>query len=97
MQPQRRSIRLRGYDYTQPGAYFVTVCCDQRQCVLGEILADGALCPSPLGLVVHDVWKTIPDHFPSVRLGPFVVMPNHIHGILFFLNEVGAKHASPLR
>ena len=91
----RRSIRLSGYDYTQPGAYFVTICTFQRQCLFGDITAD-TMRSSALGEVVADAWRAIPGHDPHVDLDSFIVMPNHVHGILRIREYVGAKHASPL-
>ena len=84
----RRSIRLRGYDYAQPGAYFVTTSTQHRECVLGEI-AQGAMKLNAAGAVVQDCWDDLPRHFPHVELDAFVVMPNHVHGIIV-LTSVGA-------
>jgi putative transposase len=78
---RRRSIRMKGYDYASPGAYLVTICTAERKSLFGEIVAD-AMCPSALGGVVADCWNEIPAHFPNVRLDAFVLMPNHVHGIL---------------
>jgi REP element-mobilizing transposase RayT len=78
--PRRRSIRLQGHDYSQAGAYFVTVCTQNRQCLLGDIAA-GAMRLSPLGRIVEEQWNVIPQRFPVVELDEFVVMPNHFHGI----------------
>ena len=89
----RRSIRLPEYDYAQAGAYFVTTCVQERKCLLGEI-ADGKMQLSDIGRVVEECWSAIPEHFGHVRLDVFVVMPNHIHGILS-ITGVGARHASP--
>jgi len=77
----RRSIRLPGYDYTHPGAYFVTLCAHQRQCLFGEI-SRGTLALSPAGEQVKALWLRLPLHFPNLELDEFVIMPNHIHGIL---------------
>jgi len=79
--PKRRSIRLRGYDYGQPGPYFVTICTRKRECTLGTI-RDGEIALSMAGKVVAACWRAIPDHFHHVCLDEFVVMPNHVHGIL---------------
>ena len=77
----RRSIRLRGYDYSRPGAYFITVCANTH--LFGRVRA-GEMILSGLGEIARDCWTTIPDHFPHVRIDAFVVMPDHIHGILVF-------------
>ena len=77
----RRSIRLRGYDYSLPGAYFVTICVRDRRLVFGEVVA-GDVRHSRIGEVAHAFWTNIPDHVPEVVLDAFVVMPNHVHGII---------------
>jgi hypothetical protein len=77
----RRSTRLTGYDYRRPGAYFVTLCVHDRACVFGEVV-DGVLRPSPVGRLAYACWAAIPDHHPDVVLDAFVVMPNHVHGII---------------
>lgn len=77
----RRSIRLKGYDYSQAGAYFVTIVTQGRECRFGEVV-DGAMQLSESGRIAEDCWRAIPDHFPDVELGAFVVMPNHVHGII---------------
>ncbi len=82
--PTIRSEEPSGFpdiDYASPGAYFVTVCTHQRACLLGEII-DGHECLSVPGEVVCTVWKDLPNHCPDVELDAFLVMPNHVHGIL---------------
>ena len=78
---RRRSIRLPRYDYTTPGAYFVTICTWNRACVLGDI-ANDEMDLSVAGQVTQDVWEELPDHYPHVRLDAWVIMPNHVHGII---------------
>lgn len=103
-QRNRRSIRLQGYDYTQPGAYFITICTAQRECLFGEVV-DGEMRLNALGEIARQCWLAIPDHFPQVALDEFVVMPNHVHGIIWIVESpddvgaknVGAKNFSPLR
>ena len=80
--PRRRSIRLPGYDYAQTGAYFVTIRTQGRACLFGDVV-DGEMRLGPVGTIVEECWLAIPDHFPTVELGEFAIMPNHIHGILF--------------
>ncbi len=75
------SSRLKRYDYTQPGAYFVTICTYARICFFGEI-KDAKMFLNKYGEIVHSCWNEIPRHFPHVRSAPFVVMPNHVHGII---------------
>lgn len=82
----RRSIRLRGYDYSQNGAYFITVCVHNRECLLGEIENEEIMLNN-VGEMVQNEWKKIPERFPSVVLDVFVVMPNHFHGIFFICDE----------
>jgi len=79
--PQRKSPRLQGYDYSQSGAYFVTICVQKMQQVFGDIV-DGDMQYNSWGQVAHDCWVQIPDHYSSVELDAFVIMPNHVHGIL---------------
>ena len=79
--PNRRSIRLQDYDYAQNGAYFVTICTNQRLCVLGDI-RDGVMRCSTVGQVVEAAWQDLPHHTPGLILDAWVVMPNHLHGIV---------------
>ena len=79
--PNRRSIRLRDYDYTQQGAYFITICTMQRLCLFGEIV-DGEVQLSPVGYVADARWQDLPNHTPRLTLDAWVVMPNHLHGVL---------------
>jgi putative transposase len=102
MKNNRQSIRLRNFDYTSSGAYFVTICSDQREDLFGSI-GKNVMYLSGLGEVILETWNAIPAHFSSCEIDEFVVMPNHIHGILW-LNvsaqsspfPVGAQHAAPL-
>ena len=89
----RRSIRLAGYDYSHPGAYFVTLVTHQRQCLFGEI-TDGEMHLSAMGQIADEHWRAIPEHFPQVELGNYIIMPNHIHGIIIIhlSPAVGASH-----
>lgn len=78
---RRRSIRLKGYDYSQPGRYFITLCVQDRSCILGSIETE-ACSLTPAGLLVDAKWKAIAERFPAVELGPHVIMPNHMHGLI---------------
>ncbi|MDX2138153.1 MAG: transposase [Chloroflexota bacterium] len=90
--PQRKSPRLQGYDYRSNGAYFVTICSAQREWIFGEIV-DDHMSLSAIGIIATRMWDAIPDHFPHVELDAFVVMPNHVHGVLVFASEpVGTRH-----
>ena len=82
----RRSIRLKGYDYTQVGAYFVTICTDNRECLFDEIV---------LRRVVETYWRTLPQHFPNVVLDEWVVMPNHLHGIVVITDDARRGETFP--
>ncbi len=86
----RKSIRLRGYDYSQPGAYFITICTHQRQQLFGAIV-DGAMILNAAGMLADSMWRELAEHYPSVALGDHIVMPNHLHGIV----HVGAPLAAP--
>ena len=77
----RRSIRLAGYDYTLPGAYFVTIDTWNREHLLGMVVA-GEMRLNRLGCIVQQVWNDLPNHYPNVQLDAFCVMPDHIHGII---------------
>ena len=88
---RRRSIRLKDYDYSQAALYFITICCENRNHLFGEILGD-KMKLNNAGENAKQCWMSIPQHFPNVQLHEFVIMPNHIHGIIEF---VGAKNLSP--
>jgi putative transposase len=77
----RRSIRLKEYDYSQPGGYFVTIVTFQRDCLFGNIVNEEMVL-SNFGLVAKQQWEKLPKRFRNVELSTFVVMPNHIHGII---------------
>lgn len=79
--PQRKTPRLQGYDYASAGAYFITICTFEREHLFGQI-HDGEMALSPMGDVVVACWAGIAEHFPTVEVGPHVVMPNHMHGII---------------
>ncbi len=82
----RRSIRLRRYDYDNYGAYFVTICTKHQQCIFSEI-KQGNIRFYNLGAIAYNSWLKIPEHFPYITLDVFVVMPNHIHGILWINHQ----------
>lgn len=82
----RRSIRLKGYDYSQEGAYYVTIVTWRREFLFGEIV-DQEMLLSPYGEIVQKWWEEISVHFSNVETGAFVVMPNHVHGIIYIFEE----------
>jgi REP element-mobilizing transposase RayT len=87
---RRNSIRLAGYDYSRAGAYFVTICVQNQLHLLGAI-ENGSMICNDAGAMVHEVWQRIPLKFPTTALDEFVVMPNHIHLLLWLdANDVGA-------
>jgi putative transposase len=77
----RRSIRLKGYDYTQLGAYFVTICSLNRVYLFGRIRGD-EMDLNENGKIVRKTWHELPKHYASIELDAFVVMPNHLHAII---------------
>lgn len=102
----RRSIRLRGYDYTQAGAYFVTIVTHGREPFFGDV-ANGGMQLSAYGRVAATMWQRIPRHFPHVQLDEWIVMPNHVHGIIVIVgggdafsvgrsDDVATAHGEPI-
>ncbi len=85
----RRSIRLKGYDYSLPGIYFVTICAADRDFLFGDV-ADGKVRLYDAGRIVQSVWSKLPDHYAGLKTDAFVVMPNHVHGILILYPPVPA-------
>lgn len=77
----RKTFRLREYDYSQPGFYFVTICTQERAPMFGNIV-DGAMLLNDAGKMVQTVWDEMPKHYPDVLLDEFIIMPNHIHDIV---------------
>jgi REP element-mobilizing transposase RayT len=108
----RRSIRLRGYDYTRSGAYYITVCTHDRLPLFGDVV-NRVMMPIAMGHIVQRCWDAIPEHMPMVVCDAFVVMPNHVHGIIVItgavagassvdhgsslVGGVGAANSRPLR
>ena len=87
----RRSIRLKGYDYSQAGLYFITICCQNRAFLFGEI-TNGKMVLNNAGKIANDEWLNTPKIRPNVELGEFIIMPNHIHGIIRILDR-GELHS----
>jgi putative transposase len=86
---RRRSLRLKDYDYAQAGAYFVTICTQDRVCLFGDV-TDGAMSLNAAGQLVATLWTDVTVRFPDACLDAFVVMPNHIHGIILLRDTIGA-------
>ena len=89
------SARAQWWDYGNEGAYFITICTKNREHFFGEII-NGIMHLSHLGVLADVLWHEIPHHSPNVKLGAFVVMPNHIHGILILNGNVGTLSSSSL-
>lgn len=90
--PNRRNLRLKGFDYTAPGYYFVTVCTRERRQVFGTMV-NARVVLNTCGKIADACWREIPRHFPSVRVDEHVVMPNHVHGVIELLK--GSAIADP--
>src|SRR5450759_502937 len=88
----RRSIRLKGYDYSQAGLYFITICVKDREHLFGEIV-DGKMILNDAGKIADECWLEIPKHFPDSVLHEHIVMPNHVHGII----ELSQKNINDIR
>lgn len=94
MLPKRKPTAIPHYDYSQPGAYFITLCVEKRRPILGKIDSSPQAVLSSIGKIVSDVWYSLPRRFPcldAISQSIFVVMPDHIHGIL----QITAGGASP--
>ena len=89
----RRSIRLKGYDYSQEGLYYITICVQNRECLFGDITVGAYPCGrlNEAGIMVEKQWLALTDRFPNVQLHEYVIMPNHFHGILEIVPDVGAN------
>jgi REP element-mobilizing transposase RayT len=84
---RRNSLRLKGFDYSTDGAYFITICTNNRICYFGEV-ANGQMNLNNPGSLVKESWIELPEHFKDIVLDEFVVMPNHVHGIIIILKEL---------
>lgn len=85
----RRSIRLRGFDYSQAGAYFVTIVCQGRACLFGDVAGE-EMQLNDAGGMVQQVWQDLPNRYSGINMDEFIVMPNHIHGVINFVQPVEA-------
>ncbi len=83
---QRRSIRLKGYDYSQAGLYFITICTQNRACLFGNVVNDEMIL-NEYGHIAHNEWMKTPEIRTNVELCDFVIMPNHVHGIIRILRR----------
>ncbi len=87
----RQSIRLKEYDYSQNGVYFITICTQNKECLFGEI-EDGEMRLNDAGKIIDRWWHKMKNKFPNIELDEYIIMPNHFHGILIIQNvdPVGA-------
>ena len=90
--PNRQSTRLPNYNYSQTGYYFITICTRSMDIWFGQII-NAKMCLSDVGLIAQQCWMEIPTHYPRVRLDNFIIMPNHIHGIIIIENEKNSVRA----
>jgi REP element-mobilizing transposase RayT len=92
MEPEssRRTVRLRGFDYASPGWRFITICTHNRACIFGDLKA-GSISLTPIGKIVQRTWAETPNHFPNVGLDEYVIMPNHLHGLLLIEDTTGVS------
>ena len=86
----RRSIRLKDYDYSQAGAYFITPCVQNRRHLFGEIKDNVMIC-NAFGEIAYEVWQFMPERYDNIELGKFVIMPNHTHHILIINSDDNEK------
>ena len=91
--PKRRNLRLPRYDYASLGAYFVTICTKDKRFLLGQIV-DSRMMQNRFGEAVASVWKEIPLHYPEINNEVFIVMPNHVHGIII-IQDIGRAGYKP--
>ena len=92
---RRKLRRLRHYDYGQCGAYFITICVEDRECLFGNII-DGEMQLNDAGRMIQSLWNELPMFYSGSETDGFVIMPNHFHGIIILNECVGAIHESPL-
>ncbi|MFH0979401.1 MAG: transposase [Candidatus Roizmanbacteria bacterium] len=78
---QRKPNRLKNFNYSSNGYYFVTICAKNRECLFGEII-DGKMVLNEHGKIIEKYWEEIPNHYQNILLDEFIIMPNHIHGIV---------------
>ena len=86
----RRSIRLKNYDYGQPGAYYSTICTRNRECLFGEVI-NGGMVLNDIGLMVRQVWDELHEKYNGVETDEFIIMPNHVHGIIILNGKIGHR------
>ena len=90
--PQRKQTRLTGYDYSLPGSDYVNVCTQERKNILGKIVNE-EMKLNKIGRIINQWWQKLPEKFTNVSLGEYIIMPNHLHGIVV-INKNGRTHGS---
>jgi len=93
--PKRKAMRLPDFDYSSNGAYFVTICTQNRKCILSRIVGDGFPVPKLSGKIAEEYIKKIPEKYTCVQVDKYIIMPNHIHMILLFNSPHGTGNPSP--
>jgi putative transposase len=84
--PHRKSLRIPHYDYHQANGYFVTICTHNRACLFGTI-ENAQMLLNEWGKIAQLCWLEIPKHLPNIEIGEYVIMPNHMHGLIFMEND----------
>ena len=94
MPHNRQSVRLRDFDYSQHGVYFVTICTKNHECYFGEII-DNVVHLNPSGDMIQSIWNELPQYYNGIEVDEFILMPNHIHGIIKILDsrDIGQANA----
>jgi len=92
----RKSIRLKEYDYSKEGAYFITICTNNKECILGNV-KNGEIILNQFGNIVLEGWNCLTGRYANIESDKFVVMPNHIHGTIKIIDNVVAIHELPLQ
>ena len=87
-QRRRRSIRLQNYDYSKAGSYYITVCTRNRELLFGDVVR-GQMKRNEIGQIVQNVWDSLPQFYDGIELDAFIIMPNHLHGIIVIRSAVG--------
>jgi len=90
----RQSTRLRQYDYSQAGGYFITMCVQDRQTMFGSVVG-GEMCLDTNGLLAQSAWTQLTERFPGILLDAFVLMPNHLHGLIFLPEQHTPDNKNP--
>ena len=95
--PERKSPRLKDFDYSKTGAYFLTICTQNRKNILSTIVGEGSPLPqlTPCGEIVKKWIQRIPEKYPEATVGCYVIMPNHIHILLSIITDDGRGNPSP--